>query len=151
MIIKKKNKLDKCVCLQMPQFMPSPECSWRDYCPEQPSLPELSFNQCPCPPRSLQWQTSSMENGKSLCSVTAAWAQSVLHPLFGMLSSTLFLFLCRIPAQSFHLLLQSRRQSAISLPAGRKHQISRGALRCMKYTFTSHFHLSRQAWARGQI
>ncbi|MEQ2198710.1 hypothetical protein XENOCAPTIV_017052 [Xenoophorus captivus] len=51
---------------QMTQYMPSPECSWRDYCPEQPPLPELSFAQCPCPPRSLAWQSPSMENGYQL-------------------------------------------------------------------------------------
>nr|UKS51552.1 interferon regulatory factor 4 [Planiliza haematocheilus] len=51
---------------QMPQYMQSPECNWRDYCPEQPSLPELAFTQCPCPPRSLSWQGPSMENGYQL-------------------------------------------------------------------------------------
>lgn len=53
---------------QMSQYMPNPECSWRDYCPEQPSLPELSFPQCPCPsvPRSLPWQGAAMENGYQL-------------------------------------------------------------------------------------
>lgn len=57
-----------CLCLQMPQYMQSPECNWRDYCPEQPSLPELAFTQCPCPPRSLSWQPTSMENGTPLTS-----------------------------------------------------------------------------------
>uniref|UniRef100_I3JGS6 Interferon regulatory factor 4 n=1 Tax=Oreochromis niloticus TaxID=8128 RepID=I3JGS6_ORENI len=51
---------------QMPQYMASPECGWRDYCQEQASLPELPFTQCPCPPRTLPWQGSSMENGYQL-------------------------------------------------------------------------------------
>ncbi|CAG5863105.1 interferon regulatory factor 4-like isoform 2-T2 [Menidia menidia] len=51
---------------QMPQYMPSPECTWREYCQEPASLPELSFAQCPCPPRSLPWQTPSIENGYQL-------------------------------------------------------------------------------------
>ncbi|XP_029004917.1 interferon regulatory factor 4-like [Betta splendens] len=51
---------------QMPQYMAPPECSWRDYCQEQASLPELSFTQCPCPPRSLPWQGPPMENGYQL-------------------------------------------------------------------------------------
>ncbi|KAF3690442.1 Interferon regulatory factor 4 [Channa argus] len=51
---------------QMPQYMATPECTWRDYCPEQASLPELPFAQCPCPPRSLPWQGPSMENGYQL-------------------------------------------------------------------------------------
>ncbi|XP_045906752.1 interferon regulatory factor 4-like isoform X1 [Micropterus dolomieu] len=51
---------------QMPQYMPTPECGWRDYCQEQASLPELPFTQCPCPPRSLPWQGPSMENGYQL-------------------------------------------------------------------------------------
>uniref|UniRef100_A0A3B5AM89 Interferon regulatory factor 4 n=1 Tax=Stegastes partitus TaxID=144197 RepID=A0A3B5AM89_9TELE len=50
------------LCLQMPQYMPSPDCSWRDYCQEQASLPELPFSQCPCPPRGLPWQGPAMEN-----------------------------------------------------------------------------------------
>lgn len=50
----------------MPQYMATPECSWRDYCQEQASLPELSFTQCPCPPRSLPWQGPPMENGMVL-------------------------------------------------------------------------------------
>ncbi|XP_074492340.1 interferon regulatory factor 4-like [Sebastes fasciatus] len=51
---------------QMPQYVPTPECGWRDYCQEQASLPELPFTQCPCPPRSLPWQGPSMENGYQL-------------------------------------------------------------------------------------
>uniref|UniRef100_A0A8C7Y1V9 Interferon regulatory factor 4b n=1 Tax=Oryzias sinensis TaxID=183150 RepID=A0A8C7Y1V9_9TELE len=51
---------------QMTPYISSPECSWRDYCPEQTSLTELSFAQCPCPPRSLPWQTPSIENGYQL-------------------------------------------------------------------------------------
>ncbi|XP_070688055.1 interferon regulatory factor 4-like [Pempheris klunzingeri] len=51
---------------QMSQYMPTPECGWRDYGQEQASLPELSFAQCPCPPRSLPWQGPSMENGYQL-------------------------------------------------------------------------------------
>lgn len=49
--------------LQVPQFMPIQECDWRDYCQEAASMPEMSFTQCPCPPRSLPWQNPSMENG----------------------------------------------------------------------------------------
>uniref|UniRef100_A0A671VVY7 Interferon regulatory factor 4-like n=1 Tax=Sparus aurata TaxID=8175 RepID=A0A671VVY7_SPAAU len=48
------------------QYMPTAECSWREYCQEPASLPELPFTQCPCPPRSLPWQGSSMENGYQL-------------------------------------------------------------------------------------
>ncbi|XP_031138326.1 interferon regulatory factor 4-like [Sander lucioperca] len=51
---------------QMPQYVPTPECGWRDYCPEQAALPELPYTQCPCPPRSLPWQGPSMENGYQL-------------------------------------------------------------------------------------
>uniref|UniRef100_A0A672FEB9 Interferon regulatory factor 4-like n=1 Tax=Salarias fasciatus TaxID=181472 RepID=A0A672FEB9_SALFA len=51
---------------QMPQYMPTPDCGWRDYCQEPASLPELPFPQCPCPPRSLPWQGPSMENGYQL-------------------------------------------------------------------------------------
>lgn len=51
---------------QMSQYMPTPDCGWRDYCQEQASLPELPYSQCPCPPRSLQWQGPSMENGYQL-------------------------------------------------------------------------------------
>ncbi|KAA8589371.1 hypothetical protein FQN60_012736 [Etheostoma spectabile] len=47
---------------QMPQYVPTPECGWRDYCQEQAALPELPYSQCPCPPRSLPWQGPSMEN-----------------------------------------------------------------------------------------
>nr|UNH56801.1 interferon regulatory factor 4b [Mastacembelus armatus] len=51
---------------QMPQYIATPECGWRDYCQEQASMPELPFTQCPCPPRSLTWQGSSVENGYQL-------------------------------------------------------------------------------------
>ncbi|TNM88166.1 interferon regulatory factor 4-like [Takifugu flavidus] len=51
---------------QVPQFMPIQECDWRDYCQEAASMPEMSFTQCPCPPRSLPWQNPSMENGYQL-------------------------------------------------------------------------------------
>ncbi|XP_032381776.1 interferon regulatory factor 4 [Etheostoma spectabile] len=51
---------------QMPQYVPTPECGWRDYCQEQAALPELPYSQCPCPPRSLPWQGPSMENGYQL-------------------------------------------------------------------------------------
>lgn len=51
---------------QVPQYMPSADCSWRDYCQEQASLPELPFSQCPCPPRGLPWQGPSVENGYQL-------------------------------------------------------------------------------------
>uniref|UniRef100_A0A3Q3KFZ6 IRF tryptophan pentad repeat domain-containing protein n=1 Tax=Monopterus albus TaxID=43700 RepID=A0A3Q3KFZ6_MONAL len=46
----------------MPQYMAPVECGWRDYCQEQASLPELPFTQCPCPTRSLPWQSASIEN-----------------------------------------------------------------------------------------
>ncbi|KAM8874044.1 interferon regulatory factor 4-like [Spinachia spinachia] len=46
---------------QIPQYGPTPECSWRDFCPDPASLPELPFTHCP--PRSLPWQGQSMENG----------------------------------------------------------------------------------------
>ncbi|KAK9519717.1 hypothetical protein VZT92_022427 [Zoarces viviparus] len=49
---------------QMPQYVPTPECGWRDFCQEQASLPELPFTHCP--PRSLPWQGQSMENGYQL-------------------------------------------------------------------------------------
>lgn len=52
-----------CDELQMPQFMPTPECDWRDYCQEPASLPEMPFTQCPLPPRSLPWQSPAIENG----------------------------------------------------------------------------------------
>nr|ADZ96214.1 interferon regulatory factor 4 [Paralichthys olivaceus] len=51
---------------QMPQYMTTPDGSWRDFCPEQAPLPELPYSQCPCPPRSLSWQGPSMENGYQL-------------------------------------------------------------------------------------
>ncbi|XP_034003745.1 interferon regulatory factor 4-like [Trematomus bernacchii] len=51
---------------QMPQYMPTPEGGWRDYCQEPAALPDLPFPQCPCPPRSLPWQGPSMENGYQL-------------------------------------------------------------------------------------
>ncbi|KAK2834991.1 hypothetical protein Q5P01_015475 [Channa striata] len=51
---------------QMPQYIAPPECSWRDYCQDQASLPELPFAQCPCPPRSLSWQAPPMENAYQL-------------------------------------------------------------------------------------
>ncbi|XP_031725618.1 interferon regulatory factor 4-like [Anarrhichthys ocellatus] len=49
---------------QIPQYVPTPECGWRDFCQEQASLPELPFTHCP--PRSLPWQGQSMENGYQL-------------------------------------------------------------------------------------
>lgn len=64
--------------LQMSQFMPTPECDWRDYCQETASLPEMPFTQCPCPPRSLPWQTPTMENGTTLHAWTGV-AASVSH------------------------------------------------------------------------
>lgn len=64
--------------LQMSQFMPTPECDWRDYCQETASLPEMPFTQCPCPPRSLPWQTPTMENGTTLHAWTEV-AASVSH------------------------------------------------------------------------
>lgn len=54
---------DLTVFLQMPQYMPPSECDWRDYCQEPTSVTELPFTQCPCPPRTLQWQSPSMESG----------------------------------------------------------------------------------------
>uniref|UniRef100_A0A3Q3WU74 IRF tryptophan pentad repeat domain-containing protein n=1 Tax=Mola mola TaxID=94237 RepID=A0A3Q3WU74_MOLML len=51
---------------QMPQYMPPSECDWRDYCQEPTSVTELPFTQCPCPPRTLQWQSPSMESGYQL-------------------------------------------------------------------------------------
>lgn len=52
--------------LQMPQFLPSAaDCEWRDYCQEPAAVPELPFAQCPCPPRSLPWQSPAIENGTS--------------------------------------------------------------------------------------
>ncbi|XP_041648142.1 interferon regulatory factor 4-like [Cheilinus undulatus] len=51
---------------QVPQYMPSAECGWRDYCQEPPALSELPYTQCPCPPRSLPWQGPSMDNGYQL-------------------------------------------------------------------------------------
>ncbi|XP_029906332.1 interferon regulatory factor 4-like [Myripristis murdjan] len=48
---------------QMPGYIPTPECGWRDFFQEPTSLPEMSFAQCPYPPRSLPWQSSPMENG----------------------------------------------------------------------------------------
>lgn len=51
---------------QVPPQLPYPECSWRDYCQDSPSLSELPFTQCPCPPRSLPWQGPSMDNGYQL-------------------------------------------------------------------------------------
>lgn len=51
---------------QVPQFMPTPDCGWRDYCQDPSPLSELPFTQCPCPPRSLPWQSPPMENGYQL-------------------------------------------------------------------------------------
>ncbi|XP_075901742.1 interferon regulatory factor 4-like isoform X2 [Nelusetta ayraudi] len=51
---------------QMPQYLPSAECEWRDYCQEPAAVPELPFAQCPCPPRSLPWQGPAIENGYQL-------------------------------------------------------------------------------------
>ncbi|XP_076010638.1 interferon regulatory factor 4-like isoform X2 [Genypterus blacodes] len=48
---------------QVQQYLPPAECVWRDYFSEQTPLPELSFAQCPYPPRSLPWQNPAMENG----------------------------------------------------------------------------------------
>ncbi|TNN76898.1 Interferon regulatory factor 4 [Liparis tanakae] len=49
---------------QIPQYVPTPEGGWRDFCQEQASLPELPFTHGP--PRSLPWQGQSMENGYQL-------------------------------------------------------------------------------------
>ncbi|KAL6108443.1 irf4 [Pungitius sinensis] len=49
---------------QIPQYVPTPECGWRDFGPEPASLPELPFTHCP--PRSLPWQGQSMESGYQL-------------------------------------------------------------------------------------
>ncbi|XP_047442290.1 interferon regulatory factor 4-like isoform X2 [Mugil cephalus] len=65
---------------QMPQYMQSAECSWRDYCPEQASLPELAFTQCPCPPRSLSWQAPSVENGYQLRASIYSYAAADSQP-----------------------------------------------------------------------
>ncbi|XP_034035264.1 interferon regulatory factor 4-like [Thalassophryne amazonica] len=46
---------------QMPQYLSTPECGWRDYFQDQASLPELPFPQYPT--RSLPWQGPPMENG----------------------------------------------------------------------------------------
>ncbi|KAF3835522.1 hypothetical protein F7725_028080 [Dissostichus mawsoni] len=62
---------------QMPQYMPTPEGGWRDYCQEPASLPEL-LTQCPCPPRSLPWQGPSMENG-TLLHIQMIPAQSPIY------------------------------------------------------------------------
>ncbi|KAM9795768.1 interferon regulatory factor 4-like [Syngnathus typhle] len=51
---------------QMPTYVPSPECGWRDFSQEQTPLPELPFTQGPCPTRSLPWQGPSVENGYQL-------------------------------------------------------------------------------------
>ncbi|XP_061538848.1 interferon regulatory factor 4-like [Phycodurus eques] len=51
---------------QTPQYIPSPECGWRDFGQERASLPDLPFSQCPCPPRSLPWQGQSVDNGYQL-------------------------------------------------------------------------------------
>ncbi|XP_071262699.1 interferon regulatory factor 4-like isoform X1 [Salvelinus alpinus] len=50
---------------QMSGYMPSTERGWmKDYLPEQASLPELPYAQCPYPSRSLSWaQGPSMDNG----------------------------------------------------------------------------------------
>ncbi|XP_056132623.1 interferon regulatory factor 4-like [Lampris incognitus] len=48
---------------QMPGYMTTPDCGWRDYFQEPASLPELPFAPCPYPPRSLTWQSPPMENG----------------------------------------------------------------------------------------
>ncbi|XP_051233838.1 interferon regulatory factor 4 [Dicentrarchus labrax] len=70
---------------QMSSYMPTPECGWRDFCPEPTALSELPFSQCPCPPRSLQWQGPSMENGyqlrASIYSYGPADSQSTPFPL----------------------------------------------------------------------
>lgn len=55
---------------QMPQYLPTAESEWRDYCQEPAAVPELPFAQCPCPPRGLPWQGPAIENGNihsSLC------------------------------------------------------------------------------------
>ncbi|XP_071774503.1 interferon regulatory factor 4-like isoform X2 [Centroberyx gerrardi] len=58
------NRDEDAALFKMPGYIPTPE--WRDYFQEQASLPELSFAQCPYPPRSLQWQPPPMENGYQL-------------------------------------------------------------------------------------
>lgn len=46
--------------------MPTTERGWmKDYLPEQASLPELPYAQCPYPSRSLSWaQGPNMDNGR---------------------------------------------------------------------------------------
>ncbi|XP_061681755.1 interferon regulatory factor 4-like isoform X2 [Syngnathoides biaculeatus] len=51
---------------QMPQYLPTAECGWRDFSQEHASFPELSFTQYPCSPRSLPWQNPSVDNGYQL-------------------------------------------------------------------------------------
>ncbi|XP_057696878.1 interferon regulatory factor 4-like [Corythoichthys intestinalis] len=51
---------------QIPQYVPSPECGWRDFSQEYAPLPEIPFTPCPCPPRSLPWQGASVDNGYQL-------------------------------------------------------------------------------------
>lgn len=113
--------------LQMSQFMPTPECDWRDYCQETASLPEMPFTQCPCPPRSLPWQTPTMENGTTLHAWTGV-AASVSHVWVNLSCSCV----CRVPAQSLHLLVQSCWQPAIAVCPGSQYKICRGTLRWKK-------------------
>ncbi|XP_067086484.1 interferon regulatory factor 4-like [Osmerus mordax] len=47
-----------------PVYMtPAERSHWREYLPEQASLPDIPYAQCPHPPRSLPWQGSAMDNG----------------------------------------------------------------------------------------
>lgn len=120
----------------MTPYISSPECSWRDYCPEQTSLTELSFAQCPCPPRSLPWQTPSIENGRNL-SVFSLSVFIISPPWSTHILSLAFAGVDRLPAPSLHLLVRPR-QSALAFLSGRKHQISRGTFRYWKNKKVGH-------------
>ncbi|KAK7889852.1 hypothetical protein WMY93_025412 [Mugilogobius chulae] len=67
---------------QMPSYMPSPDCGWRDYCQEQ----ELSYAQCPCPPHSLQWTAAPpVDNGYQIRASIYSYGPSEMQPLpFGL-------------------------------------------------------------------
>ncbi|XP_068175613.1 interferon regulatory factor 4-like isoform X2 [Antennarius striatus] len=90
---------------QMPQFLPTPECSWRDYCQDPAPLPELPFPQCPCPPRSLPWQGPPMENGyqlrASIYSYGAADGQPSPFALDASIRSAEALSDCRLQVSVF--------------------------------------------------
>ncbi|XP_056270731.1 interferon regulatory factor 4-like [Pseudoliparis swirei] len=63
---------------QIPQYVPTPEGGWRDFCQEQASLPELPFTHCP--PRSLPWQGQSMENGYQLRASIYSYGPADIQP-----------------------------------------------------------------------